>query len=141
MKKLVCLFSCALVGALCGGCRTTAGTSVVLNHDSGGSVIYEGNTRLHNAVAVTAVTYDKVPAGLNRVNIQITSLVQREQHLQYRIAWFNAEGMEIDGAGRTYRPLILQGLDSVTVTGVANNPAAVTSRLRVREARAADHRR
>ena len=139
--KLVYIATLTLAGALCLGCRTTAGTSVVLNHTTGGSVVYEGNTRLHNEVSVTAVTYDKVPAGLNRVNIQLTSLVQRELHLQYRIAWFNAEGMEIDGDARTYRPLILQGLDSVTVTGVANHPSAVTSRLRLRELRAADHRR
>lgn len=139
--KLVYMMSLAVVGGLCFGCRTTAGTSVVMNHSTGGSVIYEGNTRIHNEVAVTAVTYDKVPAGLNRVNIQLSSLVQRELHLQYRIAWFNAEGMEIDGDARPYRPLILQGLDSVTVTGVANHPSAVTSRLRVRELRAADHRR
>lgn len=139
--KLAYLISCALAGAMLSGCRTTAGTSVVMNHDTGGSVLFEGNTRLHNELAVTAVTYDKVPAGLNRVNIQLSSLVQRELHLQYRIAWFNAEGMEIDGDSRPYRPLILQGLDSVTVTGVANSPAAVTSRLRVRELRAADHRR
>ena len=138
--KLVHMIPCALLGALCIGCRTTAGTSVVMNHSTGGSVIYEGNTRLHNAVAVTAVTYDKVPAGLNRVNIQLTSLVQRELRLQYRIAWYNAEGMEIDGDARTYRPLILQGMDAVTVTGVANHPSAVTSRLRLRELRAADHR-
>ncbi len=137
--KTISFMSLTLSAALLAGCHTTAGTSVVLNHDNGGSVVYEGNTRLHNEMSVTAVTYDKVPAGLNRVNIQLTSLVQRELHLQYRIAWFNAEGMEIDGDARTYRPLILQGLDSVTVTGVANHPSAVTSRLRVREMRAADH--
>jgi len=133
MKKLNMFLALALAGMVFAGCHTTAGTSVVMNHDTGGSVIYEGNTRLHNALAVTAVTYDKVPAGLNRVNFQLTSLVQRTQHLQYRIAWFNAEGMEIDGDSRPYRSLSLQGLDSVTVTGVANSPAAVTSRLRVRE--------
>jgi len=138
--KLSCIAALALACTMAAGCHTTAGTSVVMNHDTGGSVVYEGNTRLHNAVSVTAVTYDKVPAGLNRVNIQLTSLVQRELHLQYRIAWFNAEGMEIDGDARTYRPLILQGLDSVTVTGVANHPSAVTSRLRLRELRAADRR-
>ena len=137
MKLLSIVFSVTLAGILFTGCRTSAGTSVVMNHETGGSVIYEGNTRLHNSVAVTAVTYDKVPAGLNRVNIQLSSLVQRSQHLQYRIAWFNAEGMEIDADTRTYRPLVLQGLDTVTVTGVANSPAAVTSRLRVREWHAA----
>ena len=139
--KLAYLAFCVFASAAFAGCRTTAGTSVVMNHQTGGSVIYEGNTRLHNSVSVTAITYDKVPAGLNRVNIQLTSLVQRQLRLQYRIAWFNAEGMEIDGDARTYRPLILQGLDSVTVTGVANHPSAVTSRLRLRELRAADHRR
>ena len=139
--KLACIFAFALTCTVVAGCRTTAGTSVVMNHSTGGSVVYEGNTRLHNEVAVTAVTYDKVPAGLNRVNIQLTSLVQRKLHLQYRIAWYNAEGMEIDGDARPYRPLILQGLDSVTVTGVANHPSAVTSRLRLRERRAADRRR
>ena len=133
MKLFSIIVSVMVAGSLFSGCRTTAGTSVVLNHETGGSVIYEGNTRLHNSVAVTAITYDKVPAGLNRVNIQLSSLVQRSQHLQYRIAWFNAEGMEIDADTRTYRPLVLQGLDTVTVTGVANSPAAVTSRLRVRE--------
>ena len=136
--KQTCFVACAFAGAmLFAGCHTTAGTSVVLRHDDGSSILYEGNTRLKNEVAVTAVTYDKVPAGLNRVNIQLTSLVQRQVRLQYRISWYNAEGMEIDGDGRTYRPLTLQGLDSVTVTGVANHPSAVTSRLRVRELRAA----
>ena len=133
--KLASIIAFALACTVVVGCRTTAGTSVVMNHQTGGSVIYEGNTRLHNNMSVTAVTYDKVPNGLNRVNIQLTSLIQRDQYLQYRIAWYNSEGMEIDAESRTYRPLTLHGLDSVTVTGVANNPAAVTSRLRVREVR------
>ena len=134
--KTAIIAAFALASGLLAGCRTTtAGTSLVLNHGNGDSVLFEGNTRLHNALSVTAVTYDKAPNGLNRVNIQLTSLVQRDQHLQYRIAWFNSEGMEIDAESRSYRPLILHGLDAVTVTGVANNPAAVTSRLRVREAR------
>ena len=135
MKLLAIVFSVTLAGALFSGCHTTAGTSVVLNHDTGSSLVCEGNTRLHNNLAVTGVTYDKVPNGLNRVNFQLASLVQRDQHLQYRIAWFNSEGMEIDAETRTYRPLLIHGLDSVTVTGVANSPSAVTSRLRIREER------
>ena len=115
----------------------TAGTSVVLKHADGTSVIFEGNTRLKNRVEVTAVTYDKTPSGMNRVNVQLTSVEHRNLFLQYRIAWYNAEGMEIDGDSRTYRPLNLQGLDAVTVTGVANSPEAVTSRIRIRELRAA----
>ena len=133
--KLLSLLAGASALALTAGCASTAGTSVVLNHDTGASALYEGSTSLHNSMAVTAVTYVKVPAGLNRANFQLTSLVQRQLNLQYRISWYNSEGMEIDAGTRTYRSLILHGQDSVTVTGVANNPAAVKSRLRVREVR------
>lgn len=115
----------------------TAGTSLVLKHGDGTSVIFEGNTRLKNRVEVTAATYDKTPSGMNRVNIQLTSLNHRHLFLQYRISWYNAEGMELDADSRTYRPLNLDGLDAVTVTGVANSPEAVTSRIRIRELRAA----
>ena len=133
--KISSIIACAFALVLAAGCASTAGTSVVLNHQTGSSAMYEGSTRLHNEVAVTAVTYDTVPAGLNRVNIQLTSLVQRQLDLQYRISWYNSEGMEIDAESRTYRPLILQGMDSVTVTGVANSPSAVTSRIRIRAVR------
>ena len=139
MSKLTMIaFGAALVVAGCAEYpHETAGTSLTLKHEEGSSVLFEGNTRLKNRVQVTAVTYDKTPSGLNRVNIQLTSQDHRHLHLQYRIAWYNAEGMEIDADTRTYRPLNLEGLDSVTVTGVANSPAAVTSRLRLREMRAA----
>jgi len=133
--KLALFPAFALVLAFAAGCYSTAGTSVVVNHETGTSALYEGNTRLHNAVAVTGVTYDTVPAGLNRVNFQLASLVQRRLHLQYRISWYNSEGMEIDAESRTYRPLVLQGMDAVTVTGVANSPSAVTSRIHIRETR------
>lgn len=116
----------------------SAGTSLTMRHADGSSVLYEGNTRLKNRVEVSAVTYDKCASGLNRVNVQLTSRIHEQIRVQYRIAWYNAEGMEIDGDARTYRPLTLQGMDSVTVTGVANSPEAVTSRLRLRELRAAD---
>ena len=86
MKLLAIVFSVTLPGALFPRYRTTAGTSVVLNHDTGSSLVCEGNTRLHNNLAVTGVTYDKVPNGLNRVNFQLASLIQRDQHLQYGIS-------------------------------------------------------
>ena len=142
MINAVKVVSVALGAALAvAGCaeypHETAGTSVVLKHADGTSVIFEGNTRLKNRVEVTAVTYDKTPSGMNRVNVQLTSVEHRNLFLQYRIAWYNAEGMELDADSRTYRPLNLDGLDAVTVTGVANSPEAVTSRIRIRELRAA----
>jgi len=138
MKSIFAYAALAASAAILAGCSTTAGTSIVTNHADGSSALYEGNTRLANRVSVDGVTYDRTPTGMNRVNMRVSSLTQKTQDLQYRISWYNSEGMEIDGASRTYRPLILQGMDTVTVTGVANSPEAVKSRIRIREAGAAD---
>ena len=135
MKNTIIIAAAVAACTLASGCYTTAGTSVVLDHESGDSLIYEGNTRLHNAVSVSGVTYDRTASGLNRANFQLTSCVQRELYLQYRITWYNQEGMEIDGEAKPYRQLRLEGMDSVTVSGVAPRPDAVKSRLRVREYR------
>jgi uncharacterized protein YcfL len=54
--------------------------------------------------------------------------------VDYRICWFDVNGMEIDGDTKPYRSLILEGRDAVTVTGVANSAAGVSSKLRIREA-------
>ena len=135
----ICLIAAsALLGGCLVGRHDDAGTSAVLNFDDGSSVLFEGNTRLKNRIHVTGITYDKTASGMNRVNVQITSSDHYALRLQYRIAWFNSEGMEIDADSRAYRPLNLQGLDSVTVTGVANNPKAVKCRIRIRELRSMD---
>ena len=114
------------------GCVETAGTSVVTRHEDGQTILFEGSSRLTRHVSVTGITYDKIN-GMNRVHIALSSRVHAPLRLQYRIAWYDQNGMEIDADTRTYRPLILHGLDSITVTGVANSPDAVTSRLRLRE--------
>ena len=46
MKTIAAVFAFALAGTVLTGCHTTAGTTVVLNHDNGQSLICEGNTRL-----------------------------------------------------------------------------------------------
>jgi uncharacterized protein YcfL len=134
MNKASCLTLAALTlgMAILTGCAETAGTSLVTRHDDGQTILYEGSTRMKHAVEVTAVSYDKIN-GLNRVHISLSSKRHSPLRLQYRIAWFDANGMEIDPQSRAYHTLLLQGLDTVTVTGVATSPACVTSRLRVRE--------
>lgn len=119
------------------GCVETAGTVVTTDHTSGSTLVLEDSTRLKGQVQVLKVNYDEVN-GLKRVHITLASTRHRRLRLHYRIAWFDANGMELDPATKTYRTLILEGRDSVTVTGLANSAAAVTSKLRVRDLEAAD---
>lgn len=119
------------------GCVETAGTTVTTDHVTGSSLVMEDSTRLRDQIQILKVNYDEVN-GLKRVHITLQSSKHRRLRLNYRIAWFDANGMEVDAATKTYRNLILEGRDTVTVTGLANSPACVTSKLRVRDLEAAD---
>lgn len=114
------------------GCKNTSGTIVKTDHQTGESMILTENARLAHYVTVTATTYDDVN-GIKRVHITLASKVNKRLRLDYRICWFDTNGMELDPQTKTYRNLILEGHDAVTVTGVANSPAAVSSKLRIRE--------
>lgn len=114
------------------GCKNTSGTIVNTDHQTGESMIITENARLAHRVIVTRTTYDEVN-GLKRVHISLASDRNKRTRVDYRICWFDANGMEIDPQTKTYRNLILEGRDVQTVTGVANSPAAVSSKLRIRE--------
>jgi uncharacterized protein YcfL len=114
------------------GCANTSGTVVKTDHLTGASTIITENARLAHRVDVTKTTYDEVN-GLKRVHITLVSDRNKVLRVDYRICWFDANGMEIDPQTKTYRNLIIEGRDGVTVTGVANSPAAVSSKVRIRE--------
>jgi uncharacterized protein YcfL len=131
-RKLTGLAVTAIVLTGLNGCKNTSGTIVSTDHLTGSSMIITENARLAHRVIVTETTYDEVN-GLKRVHITLISDRNKRLRVDYRICWFDANGMEIDPQTKTYRNLILEGHDAVTVTGVANSPEAVSSKLRVRE--------
>lgn len=131
-KKLTGLAAVAFGLISLTGCKNTSGTIVNTDHLTGSSMIITENARLAHCVTVTDTTYDEVN-GLKRVHITLVSDRNKRTRIDYRICWFDANGMELDLQTKTYRNLILEGHDAVTVTGVANSSLAVSSRLRVRE--------
>jgi uncharacterized protein YcfL len=131
-KKLTGLAAVAVGLISLTGCKNTSGTIVNTDHLTGSSMIITENARLAHRVTVTDTTYDEVN-GLKRVHITLVSDRNKRTRIDYRICWFDANGMEIDPQTKTYRNLILEGHDAVTVSGVANSLAAVSSKLRVRE--------
>lgn len=119
------------------GCKSTAGTIVKTDHLTGSSMIIAENARLAHRIDVLDTRYDEVN-GLKRVHITLASDRNKRMRVDYRISWFDVNGMELDSRTKPYRHLILEGRDAVTVTGVANSPAAVSSKLRVRESSQAE---
>ena len=117
------------------GCVDTAGTTVNVDHVAGVSEVLEDSVRLRKqmGVEVNSLNYDTVN-GMRRVHITLANKKHKRIQLHYRIIWFDESGMEVDPDTKTYRSLIMEGKDKVTVTGVANSLQAVRSKLRVRDA-------
>jgi uncharacterized protein YcfL len=139
IKKNCIIYSAlALSLATLTGCVDTAGTTVNTDHVGGVSEVLEDSTRLRRklGVDVASVNYDMVN-DMKRVHIALLNRSHKRLVLHYRICWFDESGMEIDPNTKTYRSLIMEGRDTVTVTGVANNLNAVRSKLRIREAKEA----
>jgi len=51
---------------------------------------------------------------------------------QYKFAWLNKDGIEINPDGGPWTPLIMYGNESRTVQSVAPNPSAREFRIKIR---------
>ena len=130
MKNRLALFSAVCVACLV-GCVDTAGTRVMVDTETGESSVLENSQRLANRMKVTKVTYDEVN-GLKKATITLTSTTKKKLSIQGRMVWFDAEGTELDPEGKSYRTMVLDGLDFCTFTGIAPNARGVRAKLQVR---------
>ena len=120
MKKTSILFS-ALCAISLVGCVNTSGTRVLVDLESGEATIREDNMRLANRLKVTNVSYGEVTEGIRRATVSLESTTDKKLSFQGRMVWYDAEGMEIDPDGKSYRSYVLDGHDTCTMTGVAPN--------------------
>ena len=130
MKNCSVLLSMLCAGCLV-GCVDTAGTRVTIDTETGDSSVLENSQRLANKLKVKKVTYDEVN-GLKKATITLESNTKSRLSIQGRMVWLDVEGTELDAAGKSYRTMVLDGLDFCTFTGIAPNAKGVRAKLQVR---------
>jgi len=87
---------------------------------------------LADQISVVKVAHDNV-GDIMRAVVTLKSNRDRSLRIQYRFSWYDQNGMEIDGSGKTYRDLILRGHDAVPVTSVAPSPYATEFKIRIQK--------
>ncbi len=123
------------MAALLAGCSTwgeTRGTRVNIDTDSGEAAVRENSYRLKGRIKVAKVTYGEA-GGLRRATVTLESMTKRRQRIQARMLWLDEEGTAIDADGKPYRAYVIDGNDSVTLTGLAPSPKGVKAQVQVRE--------
>lgn len=124
LTVLLALSGCATAGLRAGDSSLTNDPYVIVDSPSFG-----------NQISIVKVAHDFV-GQVMRANITIQNNRSRSLQIQYRISWFDANGMEIDGQGKPYRDVVIEGKDTINVTGVAPSPAAKEFKIRVRKLKA-----
>lgn len=123
----------SVLGALLiAGCAQTAGTGITIDTVNGKAVVREDSYRMKGRVKVEKATYSETD-GVRHATVTIKSMLKRRQRLQARMIWLDEEGAAIDADGKPFRAYVLDGMDSMTVTGYAPSARGVTARVQVRE--------
>jgi uncharacterized protein YcfL len=128
----------ALVAALAAGCASpnTSGFTVGAEPDADGvmqQVLQTDNAKLAKNLAVSDVKTGQTKNGLMKVNLKLTSRHNKTIVAQSKLAWFDADGVEVEPNADAWRPLALNGKETRTIQGVAPTASAVAFKLRVRE--------
>lgn len=128
-----------LLTVMCSACVGTSGTEVLALAGARpqGTIAYStyvraSNTRLARRLAVTRVEHTDV-GGLTKAAVTLRSTISDTQPLQYRWAWFDSHGIEVNSSAQAWQPLLMYGKHEATVQGLAPNPSAKSFKLHLRE--------
>lgn len=119
------------------GCANPGTTGI----EAGGSVDDAGlqqyidvqNTKLGKGLAVTDVKTDLTGNNLMRATVTVQSKLNKTRNLQYKFAWFDDSGMEVEIDKDPWNPLTINGKEKKTLQALAPNSAAKSFKVRVRD--------
>lgn len=85
-------------------------------------------------VMVTDVRCTKVAGGLHSFQANVVNVTSREQWVDWKVVWLDAQGMEIDSLVSTWSGVALYPGDVKGLKCVASRPEAVDMRFYLRRA-------
>ncbi len=126
--------SAPLLTALLGLALTSAAcsSSGVHNGPLSGEAVTVGEDEVSDLVLLDN---ERVAFGDNDLAIYQVEIVNRTRgslRLEYRARWFDDDGIEVDDATRSWRPIFVSGSSSFPVRSVARNMRAVRCIVEVR---------
>ncbi len=91
------------------------------------------NPQLAKGIQIVDLKTSFTDNNLMRANVTLVSKARRTLTFQYRFAWFDQNGMEIDLEANAWKPMTIYGNESRTLQGTAPNSAAKEFRVKLRK--------
>ncbi|MGF1690238.1 YcfL family protein [Photobacterium kagoshimensis] len=107
----------------------TSGISI----ESSNQNVVIGNSSLASKLTIEKAMITNVN-GLMKAAVPVTSQSENDLQLQYRIYWYDAQGLELEGSDAPWRQFVIHGKDSMTLQAVATNANAKQYRIYIRRA-------
>ena len=148
MKRRIARFSSLLITALlpltglvAGGCRSTSagieGDAAAINNPDGtvtlSKYVIVNNPSLAKGIQIVDIRTGFTDNNLMQASVAIVSKARKTLQFQYRFAWYDANGMEIDPENNAWKPVIIYGNESRSLQGMAPNSAAKEFRIKIRK--------
>ena len=95
-------------------------------------VVYNSST-LARKVAIEEMTSSKA-GDMLRAQVTMRSKAGDTINLQYKFEWFDLNGLALNAAAATWKPLIIYGKESKTIQGLAPDPRGRDYKLLLRDA-------
>lgn len=90
------------------------------------------NEPLADKIIITDMQ-SRMRGDLLQVNVVLTNLSSRDQNIQYRFSWYDANNFEVEQGSRAWTPVTLHGNASFSMQAVAPNATVKTYKVNVRE--------
>ena len=95
-------------------------------------VVYNSST-LSRKVAIEEMTSFKA-GDMLQAQVMLRSKAGDTINLQYKFEWFDLNGLALNAASATWKPLLIYGKESKTIQGVAPDPRGRDYKLLLRDA-------
>ncbi len=88
---------------------------------------------LANKVSIIGVNDATTPGGFLQIQIEVLNENRSMQDFNYRIEWFDMNGMAINTPSSVWIPRQIEGKETLTITAVAPTPTAKDFRVKFLE--------
>jgi len=136
LSGVAILIALPLVFAL-SGCSSTSGiqgSSAIMEDGAGiqhSEYVIVNNPKVARGLQIVDIATQYV-GNMLQADVTLVSKYSDTESYQYKYAWFDNDGIEIDSEGNPWLPLIMYGNETKTLRGAAPNPSAKQFKINIR---------
>ena len=137
ISAIIGVVSIGLMLGILTGCATSGieGNASAVKMTDGGTQLSKyvivNNPKLARSIQIVNLQQSYV-GDLLKAQVSLVSKNSKTLNFQYKFAWFDGQGVEINLEGSPWTPLVFYGFETKSLQAVAPNPSAREFKIKIR---------